>query len=110
MTVSKTYQDKTILITGGAVAIGSKLSRSLAQAGEAKVIILDDLSTSDEWNIPILPNVLLVKGRITNGIDLKRFFHGKPDYIFHLVAFFVNQNSVDHPKKDLLVRTVPSKC
>ena len=52
------YKDKTILITGGAGAIGSNLSRKLAEAGAAKVIILDDLSASYVWNIPNLPNVL----------------------------------------------------
>lgn len=103
MTVSQSYKDKTILITGGAGAIGSNLSSALALAGAAKVIILDDLSASYEWNIPNLPNVLFVKGSITNDIDLKRVFHEKPDYIFHLAAFFANQNSVDYPEKDLLV-------
>ena len=103
MTVAKPYKDKTILITGGAGAIGSNLTRALALAGAAKVIILDDLSASYLWNIPNLPNVLFVKGSITNDIDLKRVFHEKPDYIFHLAAFFANQNSVDYPEKDLLV-------
>lgn len=99
----QSYKDKTILITGGAGAIGSNLTRALAQAGAAKVVILDDLSASYEWSIPNLPNVLFVKGSITNDIDLKRVFHEKPDYIFHLAAFFANQNSVDFPEKDLLV-------
>ena len=97
------YKNKTILITGGAGAIGSNLSRKLAECGAEKVIILDDLSASYEWNVPNLPNVLFVKGSITNDIDLKRVFHEKPDYIFHLAAFFANQNSVDYPEKDLLV-------
>ena len=97
------YTDETILITGGAGAIGSNLSRKLAESGAAKVIILDDLSASYKWNIPNLPNILFVKGSITNDIDLKRVFHEKPTYIFHLVAFFVNQNSVDYPEKDLMV-------
>jgi len=97
------YEDQIILVTGGAGAIGSNLSRSLAEAGAAKVIILDDLSASYKWNIPNLPNVLFVKGSITNDIDLKRVFHEKPAYIFHLAAFFANQNSVDYPEKDLLV-------
>ena len=44
-----------------------------------------------------------VKGSITNDIDLKRVFHEKPQFIFHLAAFFANQNSVDYPEKDLLV-------
>ena len=97
------YKDQTILVTGGAGAIGSNLSRALAESGAAKVIVLDDLSAAYEWNIPNLPNVLFVKGSITNDIDLKRVFHEKPTYIFHLAAFFANQNSVDYPEKDLLV-------
>ncbi len=97
------YRNEVILVTGGAGAIGSNLSRALAFAGAAKVIILDDLSASYSWNVPNLPNVLFVKGSITNDIDLKRVFHEKPAYIFHLAAFFANQNSVDYPEKDLLV-------
>ena len=97
------YTDETILISGGAGAIGSNLSRKLAESGAAKVIILDDLSASYKWNVPKLRNILFVKGSITNDIDLKRVFHEKPAYIFHLVAFFVNQNSVDYPEKDLVV-------
>ena len=99
----KPYIDQTILVTGGAGAIGSNLCRALAEAGAAKVIILDDLSASYAWNIPNLPNVLFVKGSITNDVDLKRVFHEKPAFIFHLAAFFANQNSVDYPEKDLLV-------
>ena len=97
------YRDQTILVTGGAGAIGSNLCRALAEAGAAKVIILDDLSASYAWNIPNLSNVLFVNGSITNDIDLKRVFHEKPSFIFHLAAFFANQNSVDYPEKDLLV-------
>ena len=45
------YQGKTVLVTGGAGAIGSNLSRRLAELG-AQVIILDDLSSAERWNIP----------------------------------------------------------
>ena len=69
------YTDETILISGGAGAIGSNLSRKLAESGAAKVIILDDLSASYKWNIPNLPNILFIKGSITKDIDLKRIFH-----------------------------------
>ena len=54
-------------------------------------------------NIPNLPNILFVKGSNTNDIDLKRVFYEKPNYIFHLAAFFENQNSEDYPEKDLMV-------
>jgi UDP-glucose 4-epimerase len=97
------YLGKTVLVTGGAGAIGSNLVRALAEAGAARVVVLDDLSSSYAWNIPNLPNVLFVKGDITNDIDLKRVFHEKPSHIFHLAAFFANQNSVDFPERDLMV-------
>ena len=72
------YKDQTILVTGGAGAIGSNLVRKISETGAHKVIILDDLSASYEWNIPNLPNVLFVKGSITNDIDLKRVFKENP--------------------------------
>ena len=84
------YTDKIILISSGAVAKGSNLSQKLAESGAAKVIILDDLSVSYNWNIPNFPNILFVKGSITNDNDLKLVFHEKSTYIFHLEAFFVN--------------------
>jgi UDP-glucose 4-epimerase len=99
----QSYKGSTVLVTGGAGAIGSNLCRALAEAGAAKVVILDNLSASREWNIPNLPNVLFVHGDMTNDVDLKRVFHEKPEYIFHLAAFFANQNSVDFPERDLLV-------
>src|SRR3989339_1383626 len=95
------YKNKTVLVTGGAGAIGSNLTRALAQAGAAKVIVLDNLVSAERWNIPSLPNVLFVEGDILDEIKLKRVFFEEPEYIFHLAAFFANQNSVDHPEKDL---------
>lgn len=99
----ETYKNQTILVTGGAGAIGSNLVRTLAKAGAQKIIILDNLFSSYEWNVPNLPNVLFVKGDITSDIDLKRVFNEKPSYVFHLAAFFANQNSVDYPEIDLQV-------
>ncbi len=97
----KHYEGKTVLITGGAGAIGSNLTRTIAQLGAKRVIVLDDLSAAYTWNIPSLPNVLFVNGSVTDEIDLKRVFAEKPDIIYHLAAFFANQNSVDYPQKDL---------
>ena len=103
MNYLETYKDQIILVTGGVGAIGSNLCHALSLAGASKVIILDDLSASYEWNIPNFPNILFVKGSITDDNDLKRVFREKPTFIFHLAAFFANQNSVDYPEKDLLV-------
>jgi UDP-glucose 4-epimerase len=96
------YKNQTVLVTGGAGCIGSNLTKSLAKA-EASVIILDDLSSSYEWNIPQSPKVSFVKGSVLDDEMLKRVFKAKPDYVFHLAAHFANQNSVDNPETDLLV-------
>ena len=96
------YKGKTILVTGGAGAIGSNLTRRLAELG-AQVIILDDLSSGVRWNVPSLPGVLFVEGDILDEVKLKRVFFERPQIVFHLAAFFANQNSVDYPERDLMV-------
>jgi UDP-glucose 4-epimerase len=98
----KHYEGKTVLITGGAGAIGTNLTRTIAELKAQRVVILDDLSAAYEWNIPSLPNVLFVKGSVTDEVALKRVFSLKPDIVYHLAAFFANQNSVDYPQRDLM--------
>ena len=100
---SEFYQDSTILVTGGAGAIGGNLSRKLSTLDVKKVIILDNLSSSYAWNIPSAHNIMFVQGDILDNAILKRVFKEKPDYVFHLAAHFANQNSVDNPEKDLMI-------
>ncbi len=97
------FQGRTVLVTGGAGAIGSNLSIALSQlVGEdGMVIILDNLSaikTDQPIDLPGLDNILFVKGDIRSDVDLKRVFREKPSIVFHLAAFFANQNSVDYPE------------
>lgn len=95
------YKGKKVLVTGGAGAIGSNLVEKLCKLG-AFVIVLDNLSSGYTWNLPQdAENLLFVKGDVTNEIDLKRVFNEDPEIIFHLAAFFANQNSVDYPEKSL---------
>ena len=95
--------DRTVLVTGGAGAIGSNLVRRLSSLGCRRVIVLDNLSSGVEWNILAAPNVLFVRGDVTDDVSLKRVFHERPQVVFHLAAFFANQNSVDYPERDLHV-------
>jgi len=97
------YKGKNIVITGGAGCIGSNLARALIKAEANKIIILDDLSAAEKWNIPAAPNVVFVRGSILDEETLKRAFSERLDFVFHLAAHFANQNSVDNPETDLIV-------
>lgn len=97
------YKGKNILITGGAGCIGSNLTKALIKAEAAKIIILDDLSAAERWNIPGGPNVVFIQGSVLNEEASKRVFSEKLDFVFHLAAHFANQNSVDNPETDLEV-------
>ena len=100
------YEDKVVLITGGAGCVGSNLSRKISELNAKKVIILDNLSSAYEWNIPKADNVSFVKGDILDDEMLKRVYKDKPDYVFHLAAHFANQNSVDNPETDLMINGI----
>jgi UDP-glucose 4-epimerase len=100
--IQEHFLGKLVLVTGGAGAIGSNLTRTLALAG-ARVIVLDDLSSAERWNVPSIPGVLFVEGDILDEVKLKRVFFERPQIVYHLAAFFANQNSVDHPERDLMV-------
>jgi UDP-glucose 4-epimerase len=97
------YTGKRILITGGAGCIGSNLTKALLEADPEKIIVIDDLSASYEWNVPKDVRVLFIRGSILDEEAMKRAFSFRPNYVFHLAAHFANQNSVDHPETDLLV-------
>jgi UDP-glucose 4-epimerase len=91
------FQD--VVVTGGAGAIGSRLVRRVLDAGARRVVVVDDLSSGYEWLLPEDPRVELKNGDVakidTLGIEVEN------PHVFHLAAFFANQNSVDHPKDDL---------
>lgn len=97
------YEGRNILVTGGAGAIGSNLIIALSKlvGSKGKVIILDNLSSIKEkepWNVTPLNNIMFVLGDVRNDIDLKRVFKENVSIVFHLAAFFANQNSVDYPE------------
>ena len=76
--------NKTIVITGGAVFIGSHLSERLLTDGN-KVIVVDNLVTGRAENISHLldnPNFKFIKHNITEHLS----FDGKVDWIMHLAS------------------------
>jgi len=101
--VYEAFKGKTILVTGGAGAIGSNLVKKLVELETKKVIIIDDLSSGYEWNIPKNDKIFFVKGSILDDEKLKCVFKEKPQIVYHLAAHFANQNSVEHPETNLMV-------
>ncbi len=101
--LSEYFKARNILVTGGAGAIGSNLIIALSKlvGPRGKVVILDNLSSikkRDPWNVTPLDNILFVEGDVRSDIDLKRVFKENISLIYHLAAFFANQNSVDYPE------------
>jgi len=97
------YEGRNVLVTGGAGGIGSNLTIALSiLVGErGKVIVLDNLSSIKAprpWNVISASNVMFVHGDVRSDIDLKRVFKEDISIVFHLAAFFANQNSVDYPE------------
>lgn len=90
-----------VLVTGGAGALGSQLTRRLIAQG-AHVTVLDDLSSGRKDLIT--ESADLIVGDISDSSALSPLFEeGRFDYIFHLAALFANANSIDHPERDLEV-------
>jgi nucleoside-diphosphate-sugar epimerase len=106
MGIENEYEGEIVLVTGGAGCIGTNLCKKLAELNAKKVIILDDLSSAYEWNIPKAKSIVFVRGSVLDDEMLKRAFKEKPDYVFHLAAHFANQNSVDNPETDLMVNGI----
>jgi UDP-glucose 4-epimerase len=89
----------TVVVTGGGGAIGSRLVRRILEHKVERVTVVDNFSSGHEWLIPADPRLQLARGDVCDIFDL-RLVVDRP-LVFHLAAFFANQNSVDHPRDDL---------
>ena len=66
------------------------------------IIVIDNLSSGHIENLPQnSPDVIFIKGDITNPKDLDKVFQYPIEIVFHLAARFANQNSVENPIEDL---------
>ncbi len=90
------YENKHVLVTGGAGFIGSHIVAKLVGLG-ANVSILDNLSTGFEKNIaPVKDQITLIQNDITNK-DACINAAKNMDVIFHLAAFVSVPKSLEDP-------------
>lgn len=103
MDIESAFDGKTVLVTGGAGAIGGNLVSRLEGLPTKRIVIIDDLSSSYEWNMRRGPKISFIRGSILDQDKLRLAFKDGPEIVYHLAAHFANQNSVDHPETDLMV-------
>lgn len=89
------FSKYTVLITGGAGFIGSHLAEYLHQQN-AKVFIVDNLSTGDIKNIQHLKNIEFIEADINDSEKLKKIFQ-EVDFVFHLAALGSINRSIENP-------------
>ena len=87
------------IVTGGAGAVGSRLVRRLLASGADTIHVVDDLSSGYKWLLPDNPKINFIERDVVEFFGQQ--FDAPNSHIFHLAAFFANQNSVDHPLEDL---------
>lgn len=92
---------KRILVTGGAGAIGGNLVRALLKDPRASVVVVDNLTSGRRDNLPENGERFeFIQGDVADAALMKEVM-GRPfAEIYHLAAFFANQNSCDHPVDD----------
>jgi nucleoside-diphosphate-sugar epimerase len=99
--IEKSYQGRTVLVTGGASFIGSHLVDRLLDAG-ADVHIIDDFSSGRRENVPTLPEDRIVEIDLANReLTLARF--PECEYVFHLAAVHGGRGFIDTFPDQVLV-------
>lgn len=93
------FTNSNILIIGGAGFIGSNLTNIILKDGVKKLLIVDNLLSSEIINIPNDSRIKFFKSSITNAKILRKI-SDEFDYIFHLATYHGNQSSIYDPLRD----------
>ena len=89
----------SILITGGAGFVGSNLTNALLAADVSSIHIVDNLLSSERWNVPIDSRVVFREGSIADDLILNSL-DDQYDFVFHLSTYHGNQSSIHNPLAD----------
>ena len=84
--------DRTVLVTGGAGFVGSRLAEALAAHNDVRV--LDNFSTGSRANVP--PNVDLVEGNVRDGATVDAAMEGV-DVVYHQAGLVSVPESLETP-------------
>lgn len=90
---------RNVMVVGGAGFVGSNLVKELLREGAQRVLVVDNLLSSDPVNVPLDNRVVFLPRSITD----ERALDSIPsdlDYVWHLACFHGNQSSIADPIMD----------
>jgi len=93
------FENKRILIVGGAGFIGSNLCKKFLECNIKELIVVDNLLSSELSQLPKDSRLRFIFGSITSSSVLHRI----PDdtaFVFHLATYHGNQSSIYDPLAD----------
>ena len=94
------FENTKVLVVGGAGFVGSNLVRLLINnVDKLKIVIVDNLLSSEIANIPASNKIEFIEGSITD-FRILSGLQDEFDFIFHLATFHGNQSSIFDPIQD----------
>lgn len=95
------FENTNVLVVGGAGFVGSNLVKLIFKHSNdtAKVTVVDNLMSSEKFNLPENRNLTFVEGSITDDKVLGSI-KDEFDYVFHLATYHGNQSSIFDPLAD----------
>lgn len=97
--MKQVFEDAHILVVGGAGFIGSNLVQQLLKNGVGKILVVDNLLSSESSNVPTDERVQFIFGNITDDRILRELPEDL-DYAFNLACYHGNQSSIADPFAD----------
>jgi UDP-glucose 4-epimerase len=89
----------SILVVGGAGFVGGNLVRETLTQGASKVVVVDNLLSSERTNVPEDERVAFVEGSIADDGVLAGIAD-EFELVFHLATYHGNQSSIADPLAD----------
>jgi UDP-glucose 4-epimerase len=93
------FEGSTIVVVGGAGFVGSNLCLKILQHKPRELVIIDNLLSADERNVPKGEGVRFIKASINESGALSTI-PANTDYVFHLSTYHGNQSSIADPLAD----------